>query len=161
MDTPKKSRLPQPLPRRRHHSHHHRCHRSLDATNHRSRLPMPSSKTKPPRGKTTPRRRHRPIIRSRVSPEEAEMAGSVREECGSKSAMPPGRSRRPQPPPSLVTTQGRDRVFTRAPTPPRLHIIPHQHRQAHQSSSQPKPPPERQTGSPSPSTTRPARAAAP
>ena len=32
MDTPEKSRLSQPLPRRRHRSHHHRCHRSLDAT---------------------------------------------------------------------------------------------------------------------------------
>ena len=32
VDTPEKSRLSQPLPRRRHRSHHHRCHRSLDAT---------------------------------------------------------------------------------------------------------------------------------
>ena len=29
---PEKSRLPQPSPRRRHRSHHRRCHRSLDAT---------------------------------------------------------------------------------------------------------------------------------
>jgi hypothetical protein len=32
VDTPDKSRLPQPLPRRRHRSHHHRCHKSLVAT---------------------------------------------------------------------------------------------------------------------------------
>lgn len=31
-DTPEKSRLLQPLPRRRHRSHHHSCHRNLDAT---------------------------------------------------------------------------------------------------------------------------------
>src|SRR4051812_15002170 len=71
---------------------------------HWSLLLKSSSTTKSPRGNTTPRHRHRLIIRSRVSPGEANKAGRIRT-GGVRQQLNDAAKKvndGPQPPPSMV-----------------------------------------------------------
>lgn len=94
---------------------------------------MPSSKTKPPRGETTSRRRHHPITGSRVSPGAATAIESMREGCGSNDAMPPRRYTTP----ATAAIAG---FSPELPTHPQPHFNPHRRRRICKPTSEPRQP---------------------
>jgi hypothetical protein len=132
-NTPEKSRLSQPEPRLRHRSTPSSLpqkpqHKHL--ANHCSRLPMYISKHKASKEEYDTRVPPMSDHKDQGFPPELHHR-SIREEYGSKTAMPPRRSTTATATAIASPAENRDRVFTQ------LHTLCHRHRQAHQ----PPPPP--------------------